>query len=223
MQPSTALAILLPISLTIFGLFGKFSLDMRRDHNYRASWAWGSWAILPGFLSALYLAAGMPIEMRNITLGSLGAALGACVAIWLGYVIAGNQAVATPTLGNTNTMPPSATTAIQQHNQGPGQQFNAPGGNIYVNPTPQQVPDSGTILQAGAVVGKAFGARRSPNDATRFEFVEITNCDQLNTGSPFTYSGIRMLFVSEKESIMMLVGRQKDSPIRFGVTARVME
>jgi hypothetical protein len=40
----------------------------------------------------------------------------------------------------------------------------------------QRDPDA--IYQAGVVVGKAFGARRSPTDATSFEFVEVTHVTQ---------------------------------------------
>jgi hypothetical protein len=222
MQNATAFALLLPLSLAIFGLFGKYSFDMRRDHKYRESWAWACWAILPGFLSALYLTSeGVPVEVRNIALGSLGAAIGACAAIWLGYVIAGAGATSPPPTGVKS--PPAAATPIQQNNQGAGQQFNAPSGTINVYPPSHQVPDSGNVTQAGVIVGKAFGARRSPTDATVFEFTEITNCGSLNTDAPFFYDGVNLQFIKERDSVMMLMGRAQDSPIRFGVVAKVLE
>lgn len=111
---------------------------------------------------------------------------------------------------------------IQKNERAPN--FNVPGNqnqfNIY--PPPQQRSESNEIIQAGVVVGKAFGGRRLPNDATKFEFVEITNCAQFNTAQPFTYNGIRMLFVSEKNSAVIVVGRT-DGPIRFGVLAQVLD
>lgn len=90
------LAVLLPISLAIFGLFGKFAFDMRRDRNYRASWGWSVCAILPGLLSAIYLTSelAVPVQLRNLLLGSLGAVVGACAAIWIGYVISEHSAMA---------------------------------------------------------------------------------------------------------------------------------
>src|ERR1700730_14662634 len=221
---TSALPILLAISIAVFGLFGKYALDMRRDHNYRASWGWALWAILPGFLPALYFASqGMPVNIRNITLGAIGAVAGACAAIWIGYMIAGSQVAATTTVGDIKSPSPHASTPMQQNNQGPGQQFKAPGGNIYVNPSPQPPPDSGTIQQAGVVVGNAFGARRSPTDATLFEFTEITNCGRFNLGTPFIYKGVKMQFVREKNSAMLEISRQQDSPIRYGVVAKVLE
>jgi len=94
-------------------------------------------------------------------------------------------------------------------------------GTVLTNQQPSIVSDD-SIYQAGVIVGKAFGARRLPNDATRFEFREITNCAQLNTSAPFTYGGVKMLFEKEQNSAAIVVGRN-DSPIRFGVTARVLE
>jgi hypothetical protein len=113
-------------------------------------------------------------------------------------------------------------TVIQKNEGAPN--FNVPGNqnqfNIY--PPPQQRSESSDIIQAGILVGKAYGGRRLPNDATKFEFVEITNCAQLNTAQPFTYNGIRMRFVSEKNSAIIVVGRT-DGPIRFGVLAQVLD
>ena len=217
----TALAILLPINLAWFGLFGKYAFDMRRDRNYRASWGWFFWAISPGLLSALYLTSdpGVSVELRNVVLGSLGAAGGMCAAIWLGYLIQGEPAGAQSTPGTS----PSTVPSVQQNNQGPGQQFNAPGGSIYVNPLPQTMPDSGIIQQAGASVGNAFGARRSPTDATRFEFVEITHAEKLNTAEPIVYQGIKMKITYMKGRSGLDVTRSSEGTILTEVIAKIME
>ena len=97
------------------------------------------------------------------------------------------------------------------------------GNNNTVKPSDAPVQDQASIYQAGIVVGKAFGARRLPNDATTFQFTEITNCPQFNTNAPFTYGGVKLKFVSERDSAMMVMGRQQDSPIRFGVLAKVID
>jgi hypothetical protein len=112
---------------------------------------------------------------------------------------------------------------VNQNNQ-TGPNFNVPGNNnqfnLYNRP-PEPTSDT-MVYQGGIVVGKAFGARRLPNDATHFQFAEITNCAQFNTGAPFTYGGIRMIFEKEENSAYMVAGRP-DSPIRYGVLARVLE
>jgi hypothetical protein len=72
-------------------------------------------------------------------------------------------------------------------------------------------------------VGNAFGGRRTPTDATTFEFTEITNCGQFNTSAPFIYNGVKLQFIREQNSIQMLSSRMQDSPIRFGVVAKVAE
>jgi len=137
----TALTVLLPTSLAAFGVFGKVAFDMRRDHNYGDSWFWGFWSVLPGLLSALYLTSDptMSVELRNSILGALGAAAGMCAAIWLGYLMHGQPAGAQPTAAGNS---PSATPLVQRNNQGTGQQFNAPGGSIYVNPPNTASPPS---------------------------------------------------------------------------------
>jgi hypothetical protein len=106
---TNAPAILLPISLALLGLFGKFSFDMRRDRNYRDSWFWATAAVLPGLLSAFYLTSDptMAIALRSVILGTLGAAVGACVAIWLGYVV--SQPVSAQVA--PGSAPPSPTAA----------------------------------------------------------------------------------------------------------------
>jgi hypothetical protein len=87
---------------------------------------------------------------------------------------------------------------------------------------PQPVLSDDAIYQAGIVVGKVFGARRLPNDATRFEFREITNASQFNTSVPFIFGGVKMIFEKEENSATFVAGRN-DNPIRFGVTARVLD
>jgi hypothetical protein len=98
MSQTVSLTVLLAVSGLFFSLFGKYALDMRRDRKYRESWGWAAWALVPGFLSAIYLMsdAGVSMLTRNAVLGSLGAALGACIAIWLGYVLAAGATAQTP-------------------------------------------------------------------------------------------------------------------------------
>jgi hypothetical protein len=93
-------------------------------------------------------------------------------------------------------------------------------------PQPQPVPEvpaSGDAVQAGVVVGKAFGGRRSPNDATTFEFLEITHAQQFNPREPFEYQGIKLLFQSAQSRAGMTSSRPQDGMIYGGVIAKVLE
>lgn len=109
----TALALFLPISLALFGLFGKHSLDMRRDGNYRDSWFWAAAAVFPGLLAAIYLTSDptMGITLKNTILGTLGAAVGACVSIWIGYLVSQPVAAQAPTAQVSPTTPHPAPAA----------------------------------------------------------------------------------------------------------------
>jgi hypothetical protein len=93
---------------------------------------------------------------------------------------------------------------------------------FYAGPITDQSMERGEIMQAGIAVGKTFGARRLPSDAAMFEFAEIMNCGQFNTRIPFVYNGIQMQFISEKNSVLIEVSRLQDSPIRFGVLAKIL-
>jgi hypothetical protein len=133
---TTALGILIPLSLAFLGLFGKFSFDMRQDRNYRGSWFWAAAAVLPGLLGAIYLTSDptMTVALRSAILGTLGAAVGACVAVWIGYVIS-QPVSAQVTPGSappSPTAPPPSVTI-----QGDNNIFNfGSAGNITLNSEP---------------------------------------------------------------------------------------
>jgi hypothetical protein len=90
----TSSTIIFSLGLAWFALMGRHALDLRKEGNYRASWGWFFWAILPAAVSALYLLTigGTAVEIRNVVLGILGAALGACAFIWAGYMFTGKVA-----------------------------------------------------------------------------------------------------------------------------------
>jgi hypothetical protein len=141
----TAFALLLPVSLAIFGLFGKFSLDMRRDQDYQASWGWAFWAVLPSLLAAFYLTsdAAMSIPARNIVLGLLGGIVGVCAAIWLGYLFQSQSAGA-------QTPSPAAPPVVNQGSgsaYSSGQQGGITAGTVYIVPpaTPPRMVFSNAI------------------------------------------------------------------------------
>ena len=127
-----------------------------------------------------------------------------------------------PVMQDKSTPAPNSTTT-QTNQSGPNLNIPGTGNTINVFPTPLAAPTATSdIFQAGVVVGSAHGGRRLPTNATMFEFVEITNCAQFATNRPFTFEGVRLQFVSEQNSAMMVMGRP-DSPIRFGVLARVLD
>jgi hypothetical protein len=80
---------------------------------------------------------------------------------------------------------------VTQSNPSGGANVNVPGsGNtIVINPSASTQVRENAIYQAGVKVGNVFGGRRSPNDATIFEFVEITNANQFNPREPFQFEG----------------------------------
>lgn len=84
-------------------------------------------------------------------------------------------------------------------------------------------PNSEAITQAGIVVGQAFGARRSPTDATRFEIVEITHAQSLNWEEPIEYQGITLQIEHYDESTGMDSSRPQDGRLFKGITARVIK
>jgi hypothetical protein len=192
-----AITILLGVSLAAFGQFGKFAFDMRRDKRYPEAAFWAFLAVVPGFGSALYLTTtmGATVSLRNWVLAPFGAAVGAASAIWIGYLVGGDPASATPNLDNVKT-PAAAATPIQQNNQGPGQQFNAPGGSIIVNPgSPDFSQDPNGIYQLGNRVGTAIGANIILSQG-RAKFAEIYGAGNLNDQQTFEYQKYVLKFIS---------------------------
>jgi hypothetical protein len=125
-----------------------------------------------------------------------------------------------PTMADKSSTPPVAET-------GPIQQFNQSGTNIgqqnnyyQDSPNPTRGPD--VISQAGAVVGRVFGGRRSPTDATVYEFVEITNANQLNPSAPFAYAGQMLVLQSVRSRVGLDISRSQDGMVYGGVVAKVV-
>lgn len=93
---------------------------------------------------------------------------------------------------------------------------------IPTPPAPVPVPEDDGIYQAGIVVGKAFGARRLPNDATRFEFREITNAHALNPAVPIQYRTLTLKLEKAESADHGLSGRQHDGTIYTNVVAVIL-
>jgi hypothetical protein len=121
----------------------------------------------------------------------------------------------------SSASPPS----VQQNNQG-APNLNVPGSNnqfnFYTPPPQRSKDDRGDVYQAGIVVGKAFGARRSPTDATAYTFVEITHASQLDMGAPIEFNGLilRIKLVNMKSGVTS--NRPEEGTIYEGVTAVII-
>jgi len=91
MASNTALFLALPVSIALFGVLAKFGFDMKRDNRPRQMWSYFCWSVAPFAVVALMWASqgGIAVETRNIVLGIVGAAVGAAVMIWAGYLFQG--------------------------------------------------------------------------------------------------------------------------------------
>jgi hypothetical protein len=158
---------------------------------------------------------------RSISL-IIGALAGAVILYGVSELLRSPASAQSPSSG-----PPAiGTPSVEQNNQG-APNFNVPGSgnqfNIYPPAAPPAPADQGVITQSGIVVGKVFGARRLPTDATTFEFVEITNCNQFNTAEPFYYGGVKLLLQSNQKRVNLDISRPQDGMIRGYVLAKVIE
>jgi hypothetical protein len=87
---------------------------------------------------------------------------------------------------------------------------------------PKPVPDLEVIREAGAVVGKVFGARRSPTDAMIYEFTEVKNSSQFNAQAGFEYDGLMLAIQSVRSRVGLDISRPQDGMVYGGVIARVV-
>jgi hypothetical protein len=85
------LYLLLPFSIAWFGVLLRQAFEMERDRRFQRMWGAIAWSLIPFGASALvWVSQGGSADVsgRNILLGLLGAATGAALAIYLGYVVA---------------------------------------------------------------------------------------------------------------------------------------
>jgi hypothetical protein len=78
------------------------------------------------------------------------------------------------------------------------------------------------VFQAGAIVGKVYGGRRSPTDATLFEFREIAQAGQFNMNEEFEYDGYVLKAIRINSRTGLNTSRPQDGTILEGVIAKVI-
>ena len=118
-MPTGVLLIALPLAIAIFGVLFRSALEVRRDANYRGMWGTIFWSIVPCAVVALIWASNgdAPEMVRNITLGLVGAMLGASALIWGGYAVQG-----TTTKPTTKASEPQTT--VNQNVTSHGQRWS---------------------------------------------------------------------------------------------------
>jgi len=80
-------ALPIAISIAVFGLLGKYALDMKGKENYRQMWGALSLSVLPLALFLLWADSGeSSMIARNMVLIPAGPIIGACVFVYTGYV-----------------------------------------------------------------------------------------------------------------------------------------
>jgi hypothetical protein len=75
----------------------------------------------------------------------------------------------------------------QNNQNGPNIIIPGSGNNLTVYPPPLATSQLDQFIKLALKLVKVFGARRSPIDATAFEFVDITNANQLNASEEFEF------------------------------------
>jgi hypothetical protein len=83
--------------------------------------------------------------------------------------------------------------------------------------------DVDAIIQSGITVGKAFGARRSPNDATMFQFEEITHAGRFNAQIPFQYHDVTLQMIQFGSDVRLDAARAEDGRIIRSLVARAVQ
>jgi hypothetical protein len=81
----------LALAVAVFGVIANHARDMYRDKKYQEMAGTLFWAVVPiAIFSAFWIANENPsIMARNIILGMIGAVLGTCALIWIGYLVGG--------------------------------------------------------------------------------------------------------------------------------------
>jgi len=81
----------LAVTIAVFGVIANHAREMYKDRKYREMFGTLFWAVVPIAIFGLFWVTNEnPSTMaRNIILGIIGAVLGGCALIWVGYRISG--------------------------------------------------------------------------------------------------------------------------------------
>jgi hypothetical protein len=195
----------------------------RGDFNSAKRCFWFGTLLAAGATVILGTTVDWPVLPRLVVVGAIGAGLliGATESVrWVGAEVLGQSGQGNPAMSEQpSPNHASSIDKIEQHNQG-GQNIGQQ--NNYYQPMPKPVPDLEVIHQAGAVVGKVFGARRSPTDAMVYEFTEIKNSSQFNAQAGFEYDGLMLAIQSVRSRVGLDISRPQDGMVYGGVIARVV-
>lgn len=146
----------LALAIAIFGVIANHAREMYRDRKYREMFGTLFWATVPLVLFGLFWVYNdhPPIMARNITLGILGAALGAFALVWAGYFISGAADAQTSAPANSGSSGSSVN-----------QQGGITGGTVIINPpAPPRSSNKAAIsaivalIEEGEQIGQTFEA-----------------------------------------------------------------
>jgi hypothetical protein len=87
----TALVVGLALAVAVFGVIVNHAREMYKDQKYREMAGALFLAVVPVVIFGLFWAANEnpSIMARDVTLGLVGAVLGACALVWVGYLVVG--------------------------------------------------------------------------------------------------------------------------------------
>jgi hypothetical protein len=113
------LYLLVPISIAWFGVLLRQAFEMERDRRFQRMWGTIAWSLIPFGVSALLWVYQGDISVvgRSLLLGLLGAAMGASIMIWLGFVFsppAISPAPVSPSPAAAGVQPPSVQPSTPQ-------------------------------------------------------------------------------------------------------------
>jgi len=135
----------LALAVAVFGVIANHARDMYRDRKYREMFGTLFWATFPIAVFGLFWAVNEDpsVMARNITLGIIGAAMGAFGLIWIGY-FSQNMAVKAQT---PSTAPPATNPGGVSST---GQQGGITAGSVTINNPGDTPPKTATPPESPA-------------------------------------------------------------------------
>jgi hypothetical protein len=117
------LYLMIPFSIAWFGVLLRQAFEMERDAKFQRMWGTIAGSLVPlGVSAVVWVSQGdASVLGRSILLGFLGAAIGASLMIWVGFLVAAPAPVAAPIA--TNVVQPSAAPPIPAKNATNDEEF----------------------------------------------------------------------------------------------------
>ncbi len=163
----------LALAVAVFGVIANHAREVYKERKYREMFGTLFWAVVPiAIISLIWVANENPLVMaRTITLGFVGAALGAFALIWCGYLVHDWSAVAQTAVPVEPSSAPTGSTGVDVKGTAAQSSGGIRGNKFFIGRMSGPPGSKGIVMEGQGIEDNEFhvnemdlGATRKPSD-----------------------------------------------------------